>query len=70
MYTLLECLTITGFVVAIGAGAFLAVALAVLLKAGVRVVVTKSQPLASRAQTELREKLVASPLAQATGHGD
>jgi hypothetical protein len=70
MYTLLECLTIAGFVLVIGAGAFLAVAVVMLLKAGVRFVVTELQALASRAHTELHQKSDASPLAQATGHGD
>jgi hypothetical protein len=70
MYTLVECFIIAGFTVFVGAGLFLAVAMVVLLKAGVRVVVEKSLPLATHASTDLRKKLDTSPLAQAAGQGD
>jgi len=70
MYTLLECFIIAGFTCFVGAGLFLAVAMVMLLKAGVRVVITKSLPVAARASMELGKKLDASPLAQPAGHGD
>ena len=70
MYTFLECLAIAGLVLVLGAGLFLAIALVVLVKAGVRAVGTWSRPWTSRATTWLREKLDTYPLARDAGHGD
>jgi hypothetical protein len=70
MYTLLECFVILGLVLVLSVAIFLAVTLVVLVDAGVRAVVTRPRPLASPAATKLRERLEASPLAQAVGQGD
>ena len=55
MYTFLECL---------------AIALVVLVKAGVRAVGMRSRQLVSGGTTGLREKLDTSRLARAAGEGD
>lgn len=70
MYTLMECFVITGVALFLGAGIFISVALVVLLMAGVRVVATTSRRLVSRARSEVRDKLVTSPLPQAAGEGN
>ncbi len=70
MYTLMECFVIAGVTFVLGAVLFLSIALVVLLMAAVRVVVTRAHPLASHAQSELREELVASPLAQPVSQGN
>ena len=70
MYTLLECLAIAGLVLVLGAGLFLAIALVVLVKAGVRAVSTWLRPGASRATTWLHEKLDTSRPARAADHGE
>ena len=57
MYFLLECALIVLFAVGMGTGLFLAVAMAVVLKAGWEIAVTKSQPMTLRAGAQLREKL-------------
>lgn len=70
MYTLLECFVVLGLVLILSVAIFLAVTLVVLVDAGVRAVVTRPRPLAPPAATKFREKLEASPLAQAVGQGD
>jgi hypothetical protein len=70
MYTFMECLVIAGFVLALGAGVFITVALFVMAEAGVRIVVRHSRRLASRDTAGLRQKLETSPLAPAVVEGE
>ncbi len=70
MYTFLECLAIAGFVLALGAGIFLTAALFVVAEAGVRTIIKRSRRLAASETAGLREKLEASPLAQAAVEGE